>query len=820
MPIFIISLFVSFITFYKPSSVNAACKARWDCSWCLYGPNGCVYAPFTNSYLCRCQNTDLYCDRGTCDSCIPPACGTGFSETNNNCGGDTTTSCYKTDCGGTCGTVSRNCYKLKYTVQYTSAGGGSCTPSSQSICYLASTSAPSCTRTGYYITSFSRTAGSGGTLNTTTGQVTGVTGAQTITANWAINQYTVTFHGNGGTCTPSSQSVNHGSNSSIPSCNRAGYHVTSYSRTAGSGGTLNTTTGQVTGVTGAQTIEPTWALTNVAPTKPTSLQTDAQINPINLTNINPQFTAIYNDPDTSDTSGYYQVQVNTSATFIGTSMWDSGKTAMTTTSRGSRSPNITYNGTTLRYNGTTYYWRIKFWDNSNAEGAWSDPANFTMAVPKSSYYEIEVNTASNFTGTVMWDSGKTAMTTITAGQRSPILTYAGSTLQRGVTYYWRIRFWDMVDNVSPWSDYAIFKLNQIPTAPTGLLTEGRTNPTDVTTTTPKFSALYNDPDSTDSSSYYEIEINTSSNFSGTVMWDSGKTAMATTSQGNRSPDILYNGSTLSYNITYYWRIKFWDSAGSESPWSSVATFMLNRAPTEPTDLLTEGRTNPNNIKDTTPEFSAIFNDPDSTDTSAYYQVEVNISSNFGGTVMWNSGKTAMTTTNQGNRCPDISYAGSTLNLKTLYYWRIKFWDSGDNESPWSSSAFFMLDILPVASDLSITKVNNLLDIYYKIYFSAIYTDPNADNSSNYQIQVNTASNFLGTSMWDSAKTATTITSGNRSAEIQYNGTTLPYSGTTYYVRMRFWDTDNNASDWVIGQFTDALNNFRLNDLRMDGVQIN
>jgi hypothetical protein len=109
--------------------------------------------------------------------------------------------------------------------------------------------------------------------------------------------------------------------------------------------------------------------------------------------------------------------------------------------------------------------------------------------------------------------------------------------------------------------------------------------------------------------------------------------------------------------------------------------------------------------------------------------------------------------------------------------------------------------------------------YFDIYFSSIYTDPNSDNSSAYQIQVNTTSNFLGTVMWDSTKTATTITSGNRSSDIPYNGTTLNYDGTTYYVRMKFWDTDDNASDWVTGQFTDTLKRFQLDGLRMDGIRL-
>ena len=117
--------------------------------------------------------------------------------------------------------------------------------------------------------------------------------------------------------------------------------------------------------------------------------------------------------------------------------------------------------------------------------------------------------------------------------------------------------------------------NTAPTAPTSLQTEGSTNPATVSDTTPEFSAIFNDPDTSDSSNYYQIQVNTSSDFTGTVMWNTTKTSMASTSKGSRSPQISYAGTTLTLNgSTYYWRIKFWDVGGLESPWSSTANFKM------------------------------------------------------------------------------------------------------------------------------------------------------------------------------------------------------------------------------------------------------
>jgi hypothetical protein len=68
---------------------------------------------------------------------------------------------------------------------------------------------------------------------------------------------------------------------------------------------------------------------------------------------------------------------------------------------GSRSSNIAYAGTTLE-EGTTYYWRIKFWDSNTYknESDWSETAQFTMNY-------TPVASASNITGDEDIYPGKT-----------------------------------------------------------------------------------------------------------------------------------------------------------------------------------------------------------------------------------------------------------------------------------------------------------------------------------------------------------------------------------------------------------------------------
>ena len=115
--------------------------------------------------------------------------------------------------------------------------------------------------------------------------------------------------------------------------------------------------------------------------------------------------------------------------------------------------------------------------------------------------------------------------------------------------------------------------NSAPTAPTSLQTEGQTNPSDVTDSVPEFSAIYNDPNINDSATHYRLQVSTSTSLS-PLHWDSGTTTMATTTRGNRSPELSYAGPALAAETTYYWRIAFSDDDGATGAWSATSTFSV------------------------------------------------------------------------------------------------------------------------------------------------------------------------------------------------------------------------------------------------------
>lgn len=126
--------------------------------------------------------------------------------------------------------------------------------------------------------------------------------------------------------------------------------------------------------------------------------------------------------------------------------------------------------------------------------------------------------------------------------------------------------------------YVEYTFPQYPNPPTSLLCEGEINPTQITDTTPEFSAIGTDPQE-DSMNYYALQVDDDSEF-GSPIWNKTKTSITTFDNGARCSDIIYDGPSLSRGVTYYLRIKFWDVYNNEGAWSiETATFKINQLPT-------------------------------------------------------------------------------------------------------------------------------------------------------------------------------------------------------------------------------------------------
>ncbi|MCI0597691.1 DNRLRE domain-containing protein, partial [Candidatus Parcubacteria bacterium] len=115
-----------------------------------------------------------------------------------------------------------------------------------------------------------------------------------------------------------------------------------------------------------------------------------------------------------------------------------------------------------------------------------------------------------------------------------------------------------------------------PSIPIAPLTEGAVNPSGISDQTPDFSAVFIDPDEGDEAISYRLQVGTSASDWTSPVWDSNKQALQNTvGNGYRSSNLVYEGTTLTPDITYYWRIKFWDFLDNEGLWSTTtASFSL------------------------------------------------------------------------------------------------------------------------------------------------------------------------------------------------------------------------------------------------------
>lgn len=114
-----------------------------------------------------------------------------------------------------------------------------------------------------------------------------------------------------------------------------------------------------------------------------------------------------------------------------------------------------------------------------------------------------------------------------------------------------------------------------PTAPTNLQVESLTNPSNISTSSPRFSAIHANASTTALATSYEIQVSTSASSWSSLYWDSGmQTLSSSTPSGQRSPQIFSTTTFPTDGKTYYWRIKFWDQTGQEGAWSTTGDYFV------------------------------------------------------------------------------------------------------------------------------------------------------------------------------------------------------------------------------------------------------
>ena len=175
---------------------------------------------------------------------------------------------------------------------------------------------------------------------------------------------------------------------------------------------------------------------------------------IKLTTAIPDFSGIFADIDAGDTSSYYQIQLREKHGSFSSPLWDSGKTAMSTTAVNSRTPDINYSGPAISTgNGKAYYWRLKLWDNSDAEGPWTNGRDYFQmygdAVQDIDYYYDAVGNIIQIKDESYTNAAKTVDYTYDTLYR---LTRASSTVAENGQNYIQTYVYNAIGNITNKSD--------------------------------------------------------------------------------------------------------------------------------------------------------------------------------------------------------------------------------------------------------------------------------------------------------------------------------------------------------------------------------
>lgn len=105
---------------------------------------------------------------------------------------------------------------------------------------------------------------------------------------------------------------------------------------------------------------------------PSGLMTDLLTNPAEAVITNPQPRFSWIPADGTTTQSAYQIIVASSKKLLGKNqgdIWDSGKTTS------DASVSVSYQGNPLKSN-TTYFWKVKTWDQNDKSGGFSNPQQF------------------------------------------------------------------------------------------------------------------------------------------------------------------------------------------------------------------------------------------------------------------------------------------------------------------------------------------------------------------------------------------------------------------------------------------------------------
>ena len=373
--------------------------------------------------------------------------------------------------------------------------------------------------------------------------------------------------------------------------------------------------------------------------------------------------------------------------------------------------------------------------------------------------------------TLKWDSGSITGSTINKVYNGPALT--------GNTFYkWTVR---AKDDGGLWGPYqptlSRFKVNSPPNAP--YLSLVQTPTSDITTLTPTFSITHNDPDASDSlMSAYRLVVWDSA---WTIIWDTGYTSVTPTA----TKQVVYAGSALSWNTSYYWSAYTYDSNGaSYQNWGSTPAFTTHKTGVPISLDPTGGATCPLDSGGLPkPTFTGVR--ASTSDLLTTVAIKLFASSDLT-TPVWNPGQVA---TNGGSTGFSIIYTGSTaLSYGTSYQWQAQVVSSIGGASDWSTLQTF---VTPASGSITMTAPVTPVTSTTPTFTFGRTANFNAWNLIVYASDGTTV-------MWDSG--TQTMTSGTTKSITYATGGTINQATLTFGLQYK-WKvrvSADSGSTWGAG----------------------
>ncbi len=235
-------------------------------------------------------------------------------------------------------------------------------------------------------------------------------------------------------------------------------------------------------------------------------------------------------------------------------------------------------------------------------------------------------------------------------------------LSSNTVYYWRVQYKDNSGKPNVWSSYSTatsFTTTNSPATPSN---SSPTHASNVNTLSPTLtSSAFSDSDG-DSHNASQWLVDNNSDFSSPT-FDSGTDTTNKTS-------VVPTG--LSWDTTYYWKVKHKDSLGAWSSYSSATTFnTVNLVPATPTNTIPPNGTAvfifPTLV-------SSNFSDPNSgSHAASQWQVDDDVAFS---SIAFDSGEDTA-------NLLSIKVPTTVVRDKT-YYWRVRHKDNSGASNPWSS----------------------------------------------------------------------------------------------------------------------------------------